>query len=175
MNKTANYQLNQWAKSDRVLMEDFNADNAKLDAALAALDEENTQRKSAISALQTKSSLQEIKTVSATTAEPSVTVPVNDISWSRWKIVAMEFRTNTDSPVVVYLNDSSSTVICGGRKRFMSLLFPMGRNDTLFAGLDLGASAEAFSSSYTFAEAESIRLKLPTGGAWFSVTFLGIA
>ena len=36
MTKTTNYQLNQWAKSDRVLMEDFNTDNAKIDAALAA-------------------------------------------------------------------------------------------------------------------------------------------
>ena len=35
-NQTTNYQLNQWVKSDRVLMEDFNADNAKIDAALAS-------------------------------------------------------------------------------------------------------------------------------------------
>ena len=35
MNYTENYQLNQWAKSDRVLMEDFNSDNQKIDAALA--------------------------------------------------------------------------------------------------------------------------------------------
>ena len=34
MNKTPNYQLNQWDKSDRIRMEDFNADNAKLEAAL---------------------------------------------------------------------------------------------------------------------------------------------
>jgi len=27
MTKTTNYQLNQWAKSDRVMMDDFNADN----------------------------------------------------------------------------------------------------------------------------------------------------
>ena len=37
MTKTTNYQLNQWAKSDRVLMENFNSDNAKIDAALGAL------------------------------------------------------------------------------------------------------------------------------------------
>ena len=37
MNHTENYQLNQWAKSDRVLMEDFNSDNQKIDAALGAL------------------------------------------------------------------------------------------------------------------------------------------
>ena len=37
MTKTTNYQLNQWAKSDRIMMDDFNADNAKIDAALGAL------------------------------------------------------------------------------------------------------------------------------------------
>ena len=35
-NYTKNYQLSQWEKSDRVLMEDFNADNAKIDTALKA-------------------------------------------------------------------------------------------------------------------------------------------
>ena len=35
MTKTTNYQLNQWAKSDRIMMDDFNADNQKIDAALA--------------------------------------------------------------------------------------------------------------------------------------------
>ena len=34
MNQTANFQLSQWGKSDRILMEDFNSDNAKLEAAL---------------------------------------------------------------------------------------------------------------------------------------------
>ena len=36
-NQTENYQLSQWEKPDKVQMEDFNADNAKIDAALAAL------------------------------------------------------------------------------------------------------------------------------------------
>jgi len=34
-NFTPNYQLNQWEPDDRVLRTDFNADNAKIDAALA--------------------------------------------------------------------------------------------------------------------------------------------
>ena len=33
---TANYQLNQWEPTDRILCTDFNADNAKIDAALKA-------------------------------------------------------------------------------------------------------------------------------------------
>ena len=36
MDHTTNYQLSQWSRTDRVLMDDFNADNAKLDAALKA-------------------------------------------------------------------------------------------------------------------------------------------
>ncbi len=36
MNHTPNYALSQWERTDKVLMEDFNADNAKLDGALKA-------------------------------------------------------------------------------------------------------------------------------------------
>ena len=36
MNYTENYQLNQWEETDRVLMDDFNADNQRIEAALAA-------------------------------------------------------------------------------------------------------------------------------------------
>ena len=35
-NYTPNYRLNQWARPDKVLMEDFNADNAKIDGAIKA-------------------------------------------------------------------------------------------------------------------------------------------
>ena len=38
MNFTQNYQLNQWEALDKVQRTDFNADNAKIDAALRALD-----------------------------------------------------------------------------------------------------------------------------------------
>ena len=37
MQKTKNYQLCQWAASDRILMADFNNDNAKIEAALTGL------------------------------------------------------------------------------------------------------------------------------------------
>ena len=37
MNYTENYQLNQWDAGDRVLREDFNSDNEKIDAAMAAI------------------------------------------------------------------------------------------------------------------------------------------
>jgi len=37
-NYTSNYSLCQWAASDKVLRTEFNADNAKIDAAIAAVD-----------------------------------------------------------------------------------------------------------------------------------------
>ena len=36
-NQTSNYGLNQWEAEDRVIREEFNADNTKVDAALAGL------------------------------------------------------------------------------------------------------------------------------------------
>ena len=37
MRETSNYKLNQWDKTDRIQMEDFNSDNEKTDAALKTL------------------------------------------------------------------------------------------------------------------------------------------
>ena len=36
-NKTENYELNQWVKTDPVLMDDFNSDNQKIDKAIKAV------------------------------------------------------------------------------------------------------------------------------------------
>lgn len=40
--KTGNFELNLWDQSDQILMEDFNSDNVKTDAALKAAADENT-------------------------------------------------------------------------------------------------------------------------------------
>ena len=40
MRETSNYKLSQWDKTDRIQMEDFNSDNAKIDAALGTLAEQ---------------------------------------------------------------------------------------------------------------------------------------
>ena len=44
MDHTQNYQLNQWAESDRVMRVDFNADNIKIDAALAEMNASKADR-----------------------------------------------------------------------------------------------------------------------------------
>lgn len=53
--QTPQYLLNQWVKSDQVLMEEFNADNLKLDTALAGLAAQTAAKAeaSALTALET--------------------------------------------------------------------------------------------------------------------------
>ena len=51
---TTNYQLSQWETTDRILMEDFNSDNVKIDAAL----------KSQADAIATKAAQSALDTVS---------------------------------------------------------------------------------------------------------------
>ena len=76
MKKTTNYQLNQWAKTDRILMDDFNADNAKLDAAL-------------LSKLGHLQKIKEIDSPSTLSRTNPITVDLTDIDWDKWYLVAV--------------------------------------------------------------------------------------
>ena len=51
-NHTTNYNLNQWEATDKVLRTEFNADNAKIDAALKSHDDELAGLEAAIGALE---------------------------------------------------------------------------------------------------------------------------
>ena len=51
MQHTQNYQLSRWEKDDRIMMEDFNADNEKIDAALKAASDSADTAKSGVTAL----------------------------------------------------------------------------------------------------------------------------
>ena len=53
-NHTPNYQLSQWEKSDQVRMEDFNADNAKIDGAIKAEADARAAADAAINAALSK-------------------------------------------------------------------------------------------------------------------------
>ena len=65
MKKTNKYQLSQWEKADRIMMEDFNSDNAKVEAALTAHDNALAGKAdiSTTNALQTQVNAKADKTV----------------------------------------------------------------------------------------------------------------
>ena len=72
-NQTTNYQLNQWEPTDAVQRVEFNADNAKVDAALKSLSDQVVQKANQ-SALNTVISAVNQKADAATVSSLSQTV-----------------------------------------------------------------------------------------------------
>lgn len=73
MRTTANYNLNQWDPSDRVLRENFNNDNQKIDAALTKFAQKNNFEKLGELVLSSKVN--------------SVSINVSGIDWKKYAIV----------------------------------------------------------------------------------------
>ena len=104
MTKTTNYQLNQWEPTDRVLREDFNADNRKIEE---ALDQLKNQR-----------SLDLLYTYTAENSAESIVCPV-DINWNDWKTVHVQCNalTNEDrTEVLVSLGNATIMKAWGNLK-----------------------------------------------------------
>ena len=121
MNQTPNYQLSQWESTDRILMQNFNSDNAKLDAALkahsdaiagkaaqstvnsltqtvngkaeaSALTAETAARQAADEALAAKAGAQLIQRVTLSSAAEWVYLDMSEIDWTQWSAVAICIR-----------------------------------------------------------------------------------
>lgn len=103
MNQTTNYQLNQWQASDRVLMADFNSDNAKIDAALKALAD-----RPGITKLKT------FTTTAKLTGTAVYTMDVSDINWGAWQYVHIDLNLRGSGYMMLYPNnDQDSAYSCG--------------------------------------------------------------
>ncbi len=61
-NQTPNYKLCQWEESDKVLRTEFNADNAKIDAGIKAVDRRVDSLSSTVSGKASTSALNSLKT-----------------------------------------------------------------------------------------------------------------
>lgn len=107
MNQTANYQLSQWEMEDRLLMQDFNGDNAKVDAALKAqadaLTQERKERQDgdkqltqSLNTLRQESTTHLLKTFSLSSKVHEWNLPIADISWEEWKTVYIQLAIIID-------------------------------------------------------------------------------
>ena len=108
MTKTTNYQLNQWAKSDRVMMDDFNADNAKIDAALKANADAIAAETTARIAGDALVKLKEITVTSETT---QLSIDMSDIDLNLYeKIILYPHLPGNDiTDFRFHLNDAAKT------------------------------------------------------------------
>jgi hypothetical protein len=96
--QTPNYNLNQWSKDDRVLMEDFNADNAKIDAAIKAVD-------GRVDALSRRSRFTKLWELTLTASSTEITIPLTGVSWSRWDKVHLDILATNGSQMEIYFNE----------------------------------------------------------------------
>ena len=102
-NHTPNYSLSQWEASDQVKRIDFNADNAKIDAALAALEAKKADA-SALSALQTA-----IDSKASSASVSSLSSQLNAAKASIPRIVSSSYTGSG-----TYGKNNPSTVSLGG-------------------------------------------------------------
>ena len=94
---TTNYQLNQWAAADKVLREEFNQDNAKIDTALAqekaermAADQaEQEARVAAVADLEERVALRELYrfTVNSSNQAGTLYITPEGVNFGQWKCV----------------------------------------------------------------------------------------
>ena len=97
MNYTQNYQLNQWEASDRVLREDFNRDNQKIDAVLAEI--------------KTQSSLTLLHECKVAQSSQEIEFPLS-IDWNAWKAVHIQCEAFTaEDRTEVYVNLGGETIL----------------------------------------------------------------
>lgn len=183
MNKTANFQLNQWEKTDRIMMEDFNRDNAAIDTALKgnadAVAAETAAREAADTALGKKAGLQLIQTVPFPEGGSSADKPLT-IQWSDWAIVLAVYQEPSDGRSYTLsfttANAKVHPIIYNGPDvQTCAPYFPLYDQSRPVRGLLW--SAEKLSYTTTYEALTGIQLKADTDSgsiAGAKVTFYGI-
>ena len=106
MRETSNYKLNQWDKTDRIEMEDFNEDNQKIDAALAAEKQARENADAAqLSTLRNENLWVKIGETELTAAANELSIPVENPS--RYERLIVQFSTS--GPKVLYFSINGGT------------------------------------------------------------------
>lgn len=137
MQHTSQYQLNQWAKTDRIQMEDFNTDNLKIEQALAALADSLTGKadSAAVGALQAAlanvSPVVKLLSVTLGNSAANWDIPVGTLDFDQYTafLIYPSFQTSGNDPIYLRLNSISDTCYSDNGKSknyFLSLNGPQG-------------------------------------------------
>lgn len=176
MGQTANYQLNQWVKTDRIQMEDFNSDNAKIDAALKAnADAVATKAESAtVSALQAalnaKSAFTPLKSGTIAQQATTFSIDVSDVDWSVWEYVLLDLNLKGSGYVVVLPNnsndgcwnsntDAEGVVGVVSASQYRRLRFSVAKKSGRNLSAFMEFSSRGGNNSLTYAELNTLNIK----------------
>lgn len=110
MRETSNYKLNQWDKTDRIEMEDFNEDNQKIDAALAAEKQARENADAAqLSTLRNENLWVKIGETELTAAANELSIPVENPS--RYERLIVQFSTSGPKVLYFSINGGTSAIL----------------------------------------------------------------
>lgn len=148
MNKTANFQLTQWEKTDRIMMEDFNRDNAAIDAALKgnaeAVAAETAAREAADTALGKKAGLQLIQTLTLATGSDYASAEIN-IDWSQWAevyvVFQLEYKGSMKSYNLYFLPNDDYLVRTAYSTHVGAVFYPLFNENLYIEGMTFSGSA----------------------------------
>lgn len=118
MKKTAQFGLNQWEKTDRIQMDDFNADNAAIEAALAKRNCQFYTASYTGDGEATKSWTFPAKPVLVVIIGQSITVLIRDFSIGTTHFGSMthQLQTTWEENSVTWTNTNNSGVVSANGK-----------------------------------------------------------
>ena len=118
MKKTAQFGLNQWEMSDRIQMQDFNRDNAIIDAALAARNCQFYTASYTGDGEATKSWTFPAKPVLVVIIGQSITVLIRDFSIGTTHFGSMthQLQTTWEENSVTWTNTNNSGIVSANGK-----------------------------------------------------------
>jgi len=166
--KTGNYELNQWQESDRILMEEFNADNARIDAALKAIRD--------------ASPLAKLMEITTTQDAAQVDLDLSGIDMSQYAALEIYGQTMGAS-VFVRVNNRTSfttrTSYSGASNQINYILYASGsasyttRHHITFSGMDSNPllGEMAFANSGDSMDGGGGCVNLPAGETLQSVNY----
>ena len=181
MNKTANFQLTQWEKTDRIMMEDFNRDNAAIDAALKsnadAMASETAAREAADTALGKKAGLQLIETA-VFSGKGKSSVAQLSINWQDWAIVLLQYKRPTNTgKFSLSFTEPNTTLYYGYEDQISVIFYPLYNECQVVKGHLCTGEALSFGGTPLFQNLTAMSLYADTDGTNIeggSVTFYGI-
>ena len=113
LNTTANYQLSQWEGADRILMEDFNNDNQKIDAALKAtadaVETEAEARAAADADVAARLPAVKLRELTVSAAANTVSLDVSGLDFAAYDGVRFVVESETGVNDGVYLQFNGQT------------------------------------------------------------------
>lgn len=105
MKKTQNCQLNQWDGDDRIMREDFNADNAKIDAALAAEEQARKRDRTELDAAVAQAArFVKLLDITLSVDTEYVEADISSITWGNWQNVHLDIDLHNGSQGYLFVN-----------------------------------------------------------------------